>query len=115
MKFRKSLFLVHTCPHAPAAAAAAAVAAAAPANADRLQDRLVANDVGNDCTITVNGTDFHIPQKEIGEKGNSFASHHKYAGSPPCATSWWVWTSSCGTWYGSRVLTLPVSILTLKF
>ena len=33
----------------------------------------------NDCTTTVNGTDFCIPQKGTATKGNSFASH-KYAG-----------------------------------
>ena len=33
----------------------------------------------NDCTMTVNGTDFRIPQKRAVMKGNAFASH-KYAG-----------------------------------
>ena len=35
-------------------------------------------------------------------------------GTPPCASSWG-WTSSRGTWCGSRGRTLPVSIPTLKF
>jgi hypothetical protein len=35
--------------------------------------------MGNGCTMTVDGTDFRIPQKGIVEKGNAFASH-KYAG-----------------------------------
>ncbi len=35
--------------------------------------------MGNDCTMTVDGTDFRIPPKGIVEKGNAFASH-KYAG-----------------------------------
>jgi hypothetical protein len=35
--------------------------------------------VGNDCTMTIDGTDFRIPQKGIAKKGNAFASH-KYAG-----------------------------------
>ncbi len=29
----------------------------------------------NDCTMTVDGTDFRIPQKGIATKGNAFASH----------------------------------------
>jgi hypothetical protein len=33
----------------------------------------------NDCTMTVDGTDFRIPQKGVVTKGNAFASH-KYAG-----------------------------------
>jgi hypothetical protein len=33
----------------------------------------------NDCTMTVDGTDFRIPQKGAAMKGNAFASH-KYAG-----------------------------------
>ncbi len=32
-----------------------------------------------DCTMTVDGTDFCIPQKRIAMKGNAFASH-KYMG-----------------------------------
>ena len=36
-------------------------------------------DVLNDCTMTVDGTDFRIPQKGAATKGNAFASH-KYAG-----------------------------------
>ena len=36
-------------------------------------------DVLNDCLMTVDGTDFRIPQKGVAKKGNAFASH-KYAG-----------------------------------
>jgi hypothetical protein len=35
--------------------------------------------VGNDCTMTIDGTDFQIPQQGAAERGNAFASH-KYAG-----------------------------------
>ena len=38
-----------------------------------------AHDVLNNCTMTVDGTDFFIPQKGAATKGNAFASH-KYAG-----------------------------------
>jgi hypothetical protein len=43
------------------------------------ESRLGAHDVGNDCTMTIGGTDFRIPQKGIAKKGNAFVSH-KYAG-----------------------------------
>ena len=43
------------------------------------ESRLGAHDVLNDCTMTVDGTDFRIPQKGAATKGNAFASH-KYAG-----------------------------------
>jgi hypothetical protein len=46
--------------------------------ADDFDGRLGAHDVGNDCTMKVNGTDFRILQKGITKKGNAFASH-KYA------------------------------------
>ena len=36
-------------------------------------------DVLNDCTMTVDGTDFRIPQKGAATKGKAFASHN-YAG-----------------------------------
>jgi len=36
-------------------------------------------DVLNDCLMTIDGTDFRIPQKGVAKKGNAFASH-KYAG-----------------------------------
>jgi hypothetical protein len=36
-------------------------------------------DVLNDCLMTVDGTDFRVPQKGMATKGNAFASH-KYAG-----------------------------------
>ncbi len=35
-------------------------------------------DVLNDCLMTVDGTDFHFPQKRTATKRNAFASH-KYA------------------------------------
>ncbi len=38
-----------------------------------------AHDVGNDCLMTVDGTDFRIPQKGVVKKGNAFGSH-KYTG-----------------------------------
>jgi hypothetical protein len=37
------------------------------------------HDMGNDCLMTVDGTDFRIPQKGKAISGNAFASH-KYAG-----------------------------------
>ena len=37
------------------------------------------HNVLNNCTMTVNGTDFRILQKGAATKGNAFASH-KYAG-----------------------------------
>jgi hypothetical protein len=40
---------------------------------------LGAHDVDNNYTMTFAGTDFHIPQKGIAKKGNTFTSH-KYAG-----------------------------------
>jgi hypothetical protein len=43
------------------------------------ESRLGAHDVGNDCLMSVDGTDFRIPQKGITKKGNAFGSH-KYAG-----------------------------------
>ena len=42
-------------------------------------DRRLEGDMGHDCLITVNGTDFQIPQKGLPKKGNAFASH-KFAG-----------------------------------
>ncbi len=38
------------------------------------ESRLGAHDVLNDCTMTVDGTDFRIPQKGAATKGNAFAS-----------------------------------------
>jgi hypothetical protein len=35
--------------------------------------------VGNNCTMTIDGTDFRIPQQGATERGDAFASH-KYAG-----------------------------------
>jgi hypothetical protein len=43
------------------------------------ESRLGAHEVLNDCTMTVDGTDFCFPQKGAATKGNAFASH-KYAG-----------------------------------
>ena len=43
------------------------------------KSRLGAHNVLNDCTMTVDGTDFCIPQKGAATKGNAFTSH-KYAG-----------------------------------
>jgi hypothetical protein len=37
------------------------------------------HDVGNNCLMTIDGTDFHIQQKGAARKGNLFA-FHKYAG-----------------------------------
>jgi hypothetical protein len=42
------------------------------------ESRLV-NNVGNDCLMTINGTDFRILQKGVTKKGNLFGSH-KYVG-----------------------------------
>ncbi len=43
-----------------------------------LESRLEHN-VGNDCLMTINGTNFRIQQKGAARKGNLFGSH-KYAG-----------------------------------
>ncbi len=43
------------------------------------ESRLGAHDMGNDCTMTVDGTDFRISQRGAAVRGNAFASH-KYAG-----------------------------------
>jgi hypothetical protein len=43
------------------------------------QRKLGVHNVLNDCTMTVDSTDFHIPQKGAATKGNAFGSH-KYAG-----------------------------------
>ena len=39
------------------------------------ESRLGAHDVLNNCRMTVDGTDFCIPQKGVAMKGNAFASH----------------------------------------
>jgi hypothetical protein len=36
------------------------------------ESRLGTHDVGNDCTMTIDGTDFHIPQQGAEERGNAF-------------------------------------------
>ncbi len=41
--------------------------------------RLSIHNVGNNCLMLVDGTDFRIPQKGAAKKGNPFGSH-KYAG-----------------------------------
>jgi hypothetical protein len=43
------------------------------------ESRLGAHDMGKDCTMTINGTDFCILQQGVVKKGNAFASH-KYVG-----------------------------------
>ena len=43
------------------------------------ESRLGNHDVGNDCLMMINGTDFRIPQKGAVTRGNAFTSH-KYAG-----------------------------------
>ncbi len=43
------------------------------------ESRLGDHDVGNNCTMTIDGTDFWIPQQGAADRGNAFASH-KYAG-----------------------------------
>jgi hypothetical protein len=42
-------------------------------------DRRFIDDIGNDCLMSVDGTDFRIHQKGQAKKGNPFGSH-KYAG-----------------------------------
>ncbi len=39
------------------------------------ESRLGAHNVLNDCTMTVDSTDFRVPQKGVATKGNPFASH----------------------------------------
>ena len=43
------------------------------------ESRLGAHDVGNDCLMSIDGTDFRILQKGAATRGNAFGSH-KYAG-----------------------------------
>ena len=47
-------------------------------------------DVFNNCLMTINGTDFRIPQQGSAMEGNLFGSHKNAVtpGSPPCSTSW---------------------------
>ena len=42
------------------------------------ESRLGAHDVGNDCFMSIDGTNFHILQKGAATRGNAFGSH-KYA------------------------------------
>jgi hypothetical protein len=39
------------------------------------ESRLGVHDVLNECTMTADGVDFHIPQKGVVTKGNAFTSH----------------------------------------
>jgi hypothetical protein len=50
----------------------------APSTTDQLQQSKK-GDLLNDCLMTVDGTDFHVPQQGTATKGNAFASH-KYVG-----------------------------------
>ena len=77
------------------------------------ESRLGMHDMLNNCTITVDGTDFRIPKRESRQRGMPLRPTST-RGSPPCVTNWGS-TSSRGTLFGSRVHTLPVSIPTLKF
>ena len=43
------------------------------------ESRLGAHNVGSNCTMTVDGANFHIPQKGAAMRGNAFVSH-KYVG-----------------------------------
>jgi hypothetical protein len=42
------------------------------------ESRLI-KDIGNDCLMSIGGTDFQITQKDPPKRGNAFASH-KYTG-----------------------------------
>ena len=66
--------------------------------------------MGNNCTMTIDGTDFRIPQKGLETKGNAFAPH-KYAGKSAPHYELGV-DILAGNLHGFRVHTLPVSILT---
>ncbi len=68
----KNHLFFHTCPHPPPPP---------PPTQTQIdfESRLGAHDVLNDCTMTVDGTDFRIPHEGAATKGNAFASH-KYAG-----------------------------------
>jgi hypothetical protein len=69
-------------------------------------------DILKDCLMTVDGTDFHVPQKGMATKRNAFASH-KYAGKSTLCHKLGV--SILGvTWCGSRVHTQRVSSLILN-
>jgi hypothetical protein len=50
-----------------------------PATSRRSSLIIKKGDILNNCLMTVNGTDFHVPQKGTATKGNAFAPH-KYAG-----------------------------------
>jgi hypothetical protein len=45
---------------------------------------IVKRDMGNDCLMTIDGTNFCISQKGIVKKGNAFVSHKYLGKSTPC-------------------------------
>jgi hypothetical protein len=47
------------------------------------ESRLI-NNIGNDCLMTINGTNFHIQQKGAARKRNLFGSHKYAANSALC-------------------------------
>ena len=61
----------HTCPHPPPPSPLP------PQTQIDFEDRKI-NDIGNDCLMSINGTDFRIPQTGEAKTGNWFASH-KYS------------------------------------
>ena len=69
----KNHLFFHTCPHPPPPPPPP------PQTQIDFKSRLGMHDVLNDCTMTVDGTDFRIPQKGAATKGNAFGSH-KYTG-----------------------------------
>jgi hypothetical protein len=69
--------------------------------------------MGNNCTMTIDGTDFRITQQGAAERGNAFASH-KYAGKLVLRYELGL-TFLRGIWSGSRDLTLQVSTTTSKY
>jgi hypothetical protein len=69
------------------------------------ESRLI-NNVGNNCLMTINGTNFRIQQKGVARKGNPFGSH-KYVGKSALRYKLG-WTSSREIWFGSRDCTTQV-------
>ena len=64
-------------------------------------------DISNDCLMSINGTDFQIPQTRAAVRGNAFASHKDAFKS---ALRYEMASPSCGgTWFGSRARTPPVT------
>jgi len=72
------------------------------------------HNVGNDCLMTIDGTDYRILQKGAARKGNAFGSF-KYAGKSPRSATSLGWISSRGIRFGSQDPTPRVSTLTLQF